>query len=95
MRKANLLEKFSTDRILFVANPPYGERLADQEEAVNLAEQLCKLCLNEKRSLARGTRLSALTSDDDFEKIMGFRANRRRKLYNGGIRCTLFHYFNF
>lgn len=95
LKRANLLEKFSTDRILFVANPPYGERLADQEEAVNLAEQLCKLCLNEKRSLARGTRLSALTSDDDFEKIMGFRANRRRKLYNGGIRCTLFHYFNF
>ncbi|NLM20069.1 MAG: class I SAM-dependent RNA methyltransferase [Clostridiaceae bacterium] len=95
LKRANLLKKFSTDRILFVANPPYGERLADQEEAKNLANQLCKLCLNEKRSIARGTRLSVLTSDDYFEKIMGFKANRRRKLYNGGIRCTLFHYFNF
>ncbi|HHU52747.1 MAG TPA: class I SAM-dependent RNA methyltransferase [Clostridiaceae bacterium] len=95
LKRVNLLEKFSTDRILFVANPPYGERMADQEEAEKLANQLCKLCLNEKRFVARGTRLSVLTPDDDFETIMGFKANRRRKLYNGGIRCTLFHYFNF
>jgi putative N6-adenine-specific DNA methylase len=95
LERANLLKKLSTDRILFVANPPYGERLADHEKAKNLANQLCKLCLDDKRSIARGTRLSVLTSDDDFETIMGFKANRRRKLYNGGIRCTLYHYFNF
>ena len=34
-----------------------------------------------------------ITSDGDFEKNFGLRANRRRKLYNGMIPCQLYMYF--
>lgn len=91
----SLIEKVGSDRMLIVANPPYGERMADAEEAHKLEQKLSQLCLDSKQKLVKGTRLSIITSNDDFEAVMGFKADRRRKLYNGGIRCTLFHYFKF
>ena len=31
--------------------------------------------------------------DEDFERIFGRRADKRRKLYNGMIKCQLYMYF--
>ncbi|MDN5314507.1 MAG: hypothetical protein PWP10_3257, partial [Clostridiales bacterium] len=28
-----------------------------------------------------------------FEEMAGGRADKRRKLYNGMIQCTMYHYF--
>lgn len=81
------------DRILIATNPPYGERLADIEEAHRLENKLRDLCFNNDEILRQGIRLSLITSDNEVENIMPQKANKRRKLYNGGIRCTLFHYF--
>ena len=69
--------------------------MANLEQAERLENQVRQLCLTEDGKLARGMRLSLLTADDEFETLMGFKADRRRKLYNGGIRCTLYHYFKF
>jgi 23S rRNA (guanine2445-N2)-methyltransferase / 23S rRNA (guanine2069-N7)-methyltransferase len=33
-----------------------------------------------------------LTADPDFERLIGQPADRRRKLYNGRIPCTLYHF---
>lgn len=93
--RSDLLQKLQTDRILITTNPPYGERMADLEQAELLENQVRQLCLTEDGKLASGMRLSLLTADDEFETLMGFKADRRRKLYNGGIRCTLYHYFKF
>ena len=35
-----------------------------------------------------------ISPTEDFEEIFGRRAMRRRKLYNGMIKCNLFMYFN-
>ena len=40
------------------------------------------------------TFLSDTVETEDFEEIFGRRAMRRRKLYNGMIKCNLFMYFN-
>ncbi|HZJ68652.1 MAG TPA: class I SAM-dependent RNA methyltransferase [Candidatus Eisenbacteria bacterium] len=91
----DLLSITSNDRILITANPPYGERLADREESQALEEEIRRISQNDANDIHQGIRLSLLTPDKNFEKIMGCKADRRRKLYNGGIACTLYHYFRF
>lgn len=91
----NLVSTTKSDRIIIATNPPYGERLVTMQEAKDLEKEISRICLNETNDLRQGIRLSLLTPDDDFEKIMANKADRRRKLYNGGIRCTLYHYFRF
>ncbi len=80
------------EKLLVVCNPPYGERLLDQNQAEQLYGRLGQVFLDQ--GMARqGIRLSVITPDEQFEQIAGGRADKRRKLYNGMIKCTLYHYF--
>jgi len=80
------------DRHLVICNPPYGERLLDIEQAEEIYDSLGRLFLD--RGLTRpGIHLSVITPHEQFENIVGGRADKRRKLYNGMIKCTLFHYY--
>ena len=72
--------------VLF-ANPPYGERLLDHESAQALYRAM-------GRTLGKSSlRQYYLTSDEEFERFYGYRADKRRKLYNGMIKCDLYMYF--
>lgn len=71
-----------------VTNPPYGERLGTQEEARALYRELGP----HFRSLAPW-QIYVLTSDRQFEKFYGGRADKIRKLYNGMIPCFLYQYY--
>jgi len=73
---------------LIVTNPPYGERIMEKREA----EELYRAFGNTFRAL-EGWKLYLLTSHEDFERVFGKRADRKRKLYNGMIKCELFMYF--
>ena len=77
-----------TERGLLVTNPPYGERLLDLQQAEQLYRDLgLALAANP------GWSLYLLTSDEDFEHCFGRPADKRRKLYNGMIRCNLYMYY--
>ena len=67
---------------VFVANPPYGERLDNIRAAHAVARQLGAL---QKRH--PGWRLCAFSADMGFEREYGRRATRRRRYYNGRIEC--------
>ena len=71
-----------------ITNPPYGERLSDLEECRKLYRQISK-------SFSRLPKWSyyILTSHEDFEKEFGKRADRRRKIYNGMLRCWIYQYY--
>ncbi len=71
-----------------ITNPPYGERLSDIEECRKLYRQINK-------SFSRLPKWSyyILTSHEDFEKEFGKRADRRRKIYNGMLRCWMYQYY--
>ena len=73
---------------LLFANPPYGERLMDIDEARKLYTLLGKAA--GKSDLKQ----YYLTSDEEFEKHFGYIADKKRKLYNGMIKCDLYMYFN-
>ncbi len=67
---------------VFVANPPYGERLNNLRAAHAVARQLGAL---QKRH--PGWKLCAFSADMGFEREYGRRATRRRRYYNGRIEC--------
>ncbi len=75
-------------RGLVVTNPPYGERLLDIKEA----EELYKI-MGEKFIREQGKKYFIISPHDEFESIYGKVADKRRKLYNGMIKCQLYMYF--
>ena len=70
-----------------ITNPPYGERLGEREEVADLY----RLIPDVLRRLPTWSHY-IITSHPDFEKIIGQKADRRRKLYNGRIACTYFQF---
>lgn len=76
------------ERCLLVTNPPYGERLLD----VKAAEELYKV-MGERFIRTNGQKYYVISPHDEFEKHFGATADKRRKLYNGMIKCQLFMYF--
>ena len=76
------------DRLLLITNPPYGERLLDIKEA----EKLYKI-MGEKFIKQKGKKYYIITPDEQFETVFGREADKRRKLYNGNIKCQLYMYF--
>lgn len=71
-----------------VCNPPYGERLLDLREA----EKLYKV-MGERFERRKGWSYSVITPDEEFENMFGRKADKRRKLYNGMIKCQYYQYF--
>ena len=77
-----------TERGTLVTNPPYGERMLDIREA----ERLYRI-MGEKFSPRKGWSYGVISPDEQFEKCFGRKADKRRKLYNGMIKCQFYMYF--
>lgn len=73
---------------VIVANPPYGERLNDEDYVHKLYKQMGDLY----RPMKTWSKY-ILTSDLAFEEYYGEKATKKRKLYNGAIRTDLFQYW--
>ena len=43
-------------------------------------------------TLPEGWRVSVLSSHTEFERTFGRTADKKRKLYNGMLKCDLFQY---
>ena len=73
---------------IIICNPPYGERLLDLTSAQALYE------IMGNRFVKSGAKAMYIISpDEEFERHFGKKADKRRKLYNGMIKCQLFMYF--
>lgn len=71
-----------------ISNPPYGERLGDLDEVRQTAKDMGKLY----RSLDKWN-FYFLSPYPDFEKDFGRHADKKRYLFNAGIKCS-FYSFN-
>lgn len=71
-----------------ICNPPYGERLGEKTEAEEVYRQM-------GRAFAPLETWSVyvLTSHEGFERFYGRKADRKRKLYNGRIRCDYYQFY--
>ncbi|WP_213016810.1 class I SAM-dependent RNA methyltransferase [Desemzia sp. RIT 804] len=81
---------FKTDKEygVIVANPPYGQRLGEEESVRKVYREMGVAF----RPLETWSKY-ILTSDLTFEKEYGQRATKKRKLYNGALRTDLFQYW--
>ena len=73
-----------------VTNPPYGERLLERQEAEALYRDFGHMW----ERLPDTWRNLVLSSHTEFERTFGHQAKKKRKLYNGMIKCDLFMYGN-
>ena len=77
-----------TERGTLICNPPYGERLLDIKQAAELYKIMGK-----RFAPARGRSYYIISPSEEFETDFGRKADKRRKLYNGMIKCQLYMYF--
>ena len=80
--------KVTEERGVIVCNPPYGERMLKKGEAEGIIREMSAVF-----APLKGWSKSIITPDQNFEQLYGEKANKRRKLSNGGMPCTLYQYF--
>lgn len=71
-----------------VSNPPYGERLSEREEVIQMYQDLGRI-MNEHPSWS----VYIITAFETFEKEYGKQATKKRKLFNGFIQTNYYQYF--
>ena len=76
-----------TDSGILICNPPYGQRMLEQQSAQRLYA-----ALGHHLKYADGWKKYIITSEPEFEHYFGKRADKKRKLYNGMIKCDYYMY---
>lgn len=71
-----------------ITNPPYGERLGEKPEVDQLYRDMGQVF----KPLETWS-IFVITPHPDFERLFDRVAHKKRKLYNGNIRCDLYQYF--
>ena len=75
------------DKGVLIANPPYGQRMLEQQSAQRLYA-----ALGRHLKFADGWNFFIITSEPEFEHFFGKKATKKRKLYNGMIKCDYYMY---
>ena len=76
-----------TDSGILICNPPYGQRMLEQQSAQRLYA-----ALGRHLKYADGWKKYIITSEPEFEHYFGKRSDKKRKLYNGMIKCDYYMY---
>lgn len=84
------IRDFSLDgeKGVVICNPPYGERLLDDSGAKEIYKTMGNGFVRKE-----GWSYGIISPDEQFETYFGRKADKRRKLYNGMIKCQLYIYF--
>lgn len=88
VKKADIKDFVNAEGTSVICNPPYGERMLEQQEARRIYTVMGKVfCADREHPCA------IITPDEEFEDLFGKKADKVRKLYNGMIKCGLYSYF--
>lgn len=88
IERADIRDYDNKDGEITVCNPPYGERMLEIKEAEKLYTEMGKVFKADKEHPC-----AIISPHEDFVKFFGKTANKRRKLYNGMIKCNLYSYY--
>lgn len=88
IKQADISKFVQPENSIVICNPPYGERLLELREAENIYRTMGKV-------LGKGGNGQSyiISPHEQFEDFFGTKAKKRRKLYNGMIKCQLYMYF--
>lgn len=84
MRDVDLKDEYG----VVITNPPYGERMGEKQEVHRLYRDL-----GSKFSEFKTWSVYVITAEEEFEKLYGKKADRKRKLYNGRIKVDYYQYY--
>jgi putative N6-adenine-specific DNA methylase len=73
---------------IVLCNPPYGERMLELKQAEDLYKRMGKVF-----QPAAGMSYYIIAAHPEFETLFGRKATKRRKLYNGMLKCQLYMYY--
>jgi 23S rRNA (guanine2445-N2)-methyltransferase / 23S rRNA (guanine2069-N7)-methyltransferase len=73
---------------LLMCNPPYGERLGEKEEVIELYQQLG----NVLKDQFRGWKAAMIISDPELGFRLGIRSHKPITFYNGSLECKLLRF---
>lgn len=80
--------KPQTDSGIIVTNPPYGERLLDVQQAEALYRTFGQVMHHYPNF-----KTYIISSHQELPRLFGKKPTKRRKLYNGMIKCEYYMYF--
>ena len=86
--KGDVANYVPIENAITICNPPYGERLLE----IKQAEELYRV-MGQVFSPSASNPCYIISPHEEFENFFGKKADKRRKLYNGMIKCQLFMYF--
>lgn len=88
VEQADITRFVQPENSVVICNPPYGERLLELREAEDIYRKMGKV-------LGKGgdRQSFVISPHEQFEDFFGTKARKRRKLYNGMIKCQLYMYF--
>ncbi len=75
------------DTGLVLSNPPWGERLADGDAALELYRGMASL-----KKAFPGWELAFITSHGEFEQAFGYNADKKRALKSGNLDTVFYHF---
>lgn len=73
---------------LVATNPPYGERLGDEDSLVELYRQLGETL----KTRFEGYHASVFTANPELAFKIGIRSHKQYALFNGALRCKLLNF---
>jgi putative N6-adenine-specific DNA methylase len=73
---------------VMITNPPYGDRIGDEESVKVISEFLGKIFGGNKTWSNY-----IITPFEKFENYFGAKASRKRKLFNGNVKVNYYQYF--
>ncbi len=76
------------ESFVLITNPPYGERMMERKDAEDLARTMGRVF-----EPGEGRTYAVISPLENFEELFGRKAQKRRKLYNGMIKCQLYLYY--
>jgi putative N6-adenine-specific DNA methylase len=88
VKDATQIEKPMCSYGVLITNPPYAERIGDEEELAKIHKRLGQVFGKDKT-----WSVYVITSSINFEKEFGRKADRKRKLFNGDMRVDYFQYY--
>lgn len=82
------IEKTDFDYGILITNPPYGERIGSEEDIRKIHEHLGKIYGSNPTWSSY-----IITSQENFEKEFGKKADKKRKLFNGNVKVNYYQYY--
>lgn len=76
------------DNGYIISNPPYGQRIGDEDIVANMYRDLGNIMKNHP-----SWSVYIITAFEAFEKQYGAQATKKRKLFNGFIQTNYYQYF--